>query len=61
MTLAEQAEGAWAFGVLVLPLVGAAWVHLVWLLKHGINGWTAESRDRYVALIQSRRRGGVGP
>ena len=47
---------AWAYSLLALPLVLAAWVHLVWLPKHGINGWTAEPRDRYLELMRSRRR-----
>ena len=40
---------------LTLPLVAAAYVHLVWLPKHGINGWTAEPRDRYLELMERRR------
>jgi predicted MFS family arabinose efflux permease len=38
------------FGVL------AAWIHLWWLPSHGINGWTAEPRDKYLALVDKRRR-----
>lgn len=45
---------AWAFGVLAVPLVVAAYVHLVWLPRHGINGWTAEPYDKYLALVNSR-------
>jgi hypothetical protein len=45
---------AWAFGVLAVPLVLAAYVHLRWLPKHGINGWTAEPYDQYLALITRR-------
>ena len=45
----------WAYGMLALPLVAAAYVHLVWLPKHGINGWTAEPRDRYLELMERRR------
>jgi hypothetical protein len=46
----------WAYGVLMLPLLAAAYVHLVWLPQHGINGWTAEPREKYLELIRSRQR-----
>ena len=52
--LASTAGRAWAYAVLAIPLVGAAYVHLVWLPKHGINGWTGEPRDRYLALLAER-------
>jgi putative Mn2+ efflux pump MntP len=42
----------WAYGVLMLPLLAAAWVHLYWLPKHGINGWTAEPYDKYLELVR---------
>lgn len=44
----------WAFGVLAVPLLAAAYVHLRWLPRHGINGWTAEPYDKYLALITKR-------
>ena len=47
---------AWAYGVLVLPALGAAWVHIVWLPRHGINGWTAEPRDKYLELLRKHSR-----
>jgi hypothetical protein len=46
---------AWAFGFLAFPLLGAAWVHLWWLPRNGVNGWTAEPRDRYYELIKVRK------
>jgi hypothetical protein len=45
----------WAYGVLMLPLLAAAWVHLYWLPKHGINGWTAEPYDKYLELVGGQR------
>jgi predicted small integral membrane protein len=54
LALAQTAGRVWAYGLLALPLLGAAWVHLVWLPRHGINGWTAEPRDRYLALLARR-------
>jgi predicted MFS family arabinose efflux permease len=55
LTLSATVGRTWAYAVLALPLVGAAWIHLVWLPRNGINGWTAEPRDRYLALVTRRR------
>lgn len=59
LLLAETAGRAAAYGVLVIPLIAAAYVHLRWLPSHGINGWTAEPYDRYLALVaqKSARKG----
>jgi biotin transporter BioY len=46
----------WAYSVLAIPLVAAAYVHLVWLPQRGVSGWTAEPRDKYLELINARRR-----
>lgn len=54
--LSATAGRIWAYGVLVPPLLGAVWVHLSWLPSHGINGWTAEPRDKYLELLARRRR-----
>ena len=54
--LSATAGRAWAYGVLAVPLLGADWVHLYWLPKHGISGWTAEPRDKYLELLESRKR-----
>ncbi|NJM42667.1 MAG: hypothetical protein HC853_18975 [Anaerolineae bacterium] len=40
----------WSLLWLVLPMLAVAYIHAVWLPKHGINGWTAEPRDKYFAL-----------
>lgn len=42
----------WVFG---LPLAGAV-VHFTWCLRHGINRWTAQPRDRYEELRAAGRR-----
>jgi hypothetical protein len=55
LLLEATAGRAWALGILVAPLLAAAYVHLVWLPKHGINGWTAEPYDAYLKLITKRR------
>jgi len=57
ITLAATLGRAWAYGVLAVPAVLAVWVHAYWLPKHGINGWTAEPRERYLELMRSRERG----
>jgi len=40
-----------AIGLAALPVI---YIHGVWLPRHGVNGWTAEprerSRERYYAL-----------
>lgn len=54
VTLAATVGRAWAYGFMAIPLLGAAYVHLVWLPKRGINGWTAEPRDKYLQLVQRR-------
>jgi hypothetical protein len=40
---------------MLLPLSLAAWVHLVWLPRHGVNGFTAEPREKYLALVKEAR------
>ena len=54
--LAEWAGRLWAYGVLSLPLIAAAYVHIWWLPAHGINGWTAEPRDKYLELVTRGRQ-----
>lgn len=54
VALAQTVGRAIAYTILAIPLVGAAYVHLVWLPRHGINGWTAEPRDRYLELVSKR-------
>ena len=46
---------AWMWALLGVSGVAVAVIHGWWLPKHGVNGWTAEPRDRYLALL------GVGP
>ncbi len=59
LVVSSIAGRAWAYGLLLVPLAVAAWAHLVWLPRHGINGWTVEPRDRYLALVQKRREHNV--
>jgi len=56
LALSTTVGRRWAYGALLLPLLlGAVYVHLYWLPKHGINGWTGEPRERYLALVTKRR------
>jgi hypothetical protein len=57
---AATAGRAWELGLLALSIVGAGVVHLWWLPKHGINGWTAEPYDKYLALV-TRHAGRAAP
>lgn len=54
VALSATAGRTWAYGLLAIPLLGALWVHLYWLPKNGINGWTAEPRDKYLELVGAR-------
>jgi hypothetical protein len=45
-----------AWGVMGALLLVVVYLHAVWLPRHGINGWTAEPRDKYLELVQSRIR-----
>lgn len=56
LTLSATVGRVWAYGVLALPILAAAYVHLRWLPSHGIDGWTGEPKDRYLELV-ARRRG----
>ncbi len=56
LALATTVGRAWAYGVLALPALGAAWVHMVWLPRNGISGWTAEPRDKYLELLRKHSR-----
>jgi hypothetical protein len=51
LTLSASAGRVWALGLLGVVLLGAAYVHLVWLPRHGVNGLTGEPRQRYYELI----------
>ncbi|MGH9844716.1 MAG: hypothetical protein ACREEM_38860 [Blastocatellia bacterium] len=53
--LAMTAGRFWACFVLLIPLAGAAVIHLWWLPKHGINGWTGEPKEKYYQLVKAKR------
>src|SRR5262245_7886819 len=41
---------AWAMGLLAAMSIPFAVIHLWWLPKQGINGWTAEPKEKYYRL-----------
>ena len=46
----------WGWMVFAVPvLVGIVVVHMWWLPKQGVNGWTGEPRAKYLELVRSRR------
>jgi hypothetical protein len=46
----------WAFGVLTIPLLAAVVIHVWWLPKNGVHGWTGEPKERYYELIGAKKR-----
>jgi uncharacterized membrane protein len=36
-----------AIGIAALPVI---YIHAIWLPRNGVNGWTAEPREKYYAL-----------
>ncbi len=53
--LSVVAGRGWMYALMGATLVALVVVHGWWLPKHGVNGWTAEPRERYFALL------GLGP
>jgi hypothetical protein len=48
--ISAAAGRAWFFGILGLGFVAVLIIHAWWLPKKGINGWTAEPKDKYYAF-----------
>jgi hypothetical protein len=40
-----------AYGLIGVLGLGAAYIHIWWLPRHGINGWTGEPKERYYELL----------
>jgi hypothetical protein len=51
ITLTQTVGRAWAYGVFGFLLAAAGTFHFSWLSRHGINGWTGEPREKYLALV----------
>lgn len=45
----------WSLMLLGILFAAILVIHAWWLPKHGVNGWTAEPRDRYYELIGHRK------
>ena len=45
----------WAFCFLAVPLIAAVVIHVWWLPKHGINGWTGEPKEKYYELVGHKK------
>lgn len=52
LLLVETAGRVVAYGVLGLLLTAGASIHFAVLSRLGINGWTAEPRDKFEALVR---------
>jgi len=48
--ITEAAGRFWFFVFLGVSFIAPFIIHLWWLPKHGINGWTGEPKDKYYAL-----------
>jgi hypothetical protein len=53
--IAQGAGRLWSGLFLGVMAVAAAVVHMWWLPRHGINGWTAEPYNEYLELVTRRR------
>lgn len=40
----------WFYASLVATLIPVLIIHVWWLPKHGVNGWTGEPKDKYYEL-----------
>ena len=56
LVLSSIGHRAWAYGILSLFVPFLVYVHGIWLPRHGVNGWTAEPRDTYLALVTREKR-----
>jgi hypothetical protein len=48
--ITETAGRFWFFVFLGVSFLAPLVIHLWWLPKHGINGWTGEPREKYYEL-----------
>ena len=57
LALAATLGRRWAWLLFSVPVVvGLVAVHGWWLPKHGIHGWTGEPREKYLELVNRRRK-----
>jgi hypothetical protein len=48
--ISGTAGRGWAFVFLGCVMLFVVYVHAIWLPRKGINGWTAEPREKYYQL-----------
>ena len=51
MSITTMFGRTWFIAVLLAVLGMALVIHVWWLPKNGVNGWTGEPRDRYLELM----------
>jgi hypothetical protein len=51
VSVSAFAGRAWAFALILLIGAVVVVIHGWWLPRNGVNGWTAEPRGRYYALL----------
>lgn len=56
VAVSALAGRGWALGFLVASTAFVFYFHAVWLPNHGVNGWTGEPRDRFLALTRRKDR-----
>jgi hypothetical protein len=59
--VSTTAGRGWMYGLVAVTLAAIVAVHGWWLPKHGVNGWTAEPRERYYELLGVRGAGRPDP
>jgi hypothetical protein len=50
VTVSAYLGRTWFWAFLVAMLLPALYIHLWWLPSHGVNGWTAEPKEKYYQL-----------
>jgi Ca2+/Na+ antiporter len=58
LTITSLAGRIWTLALLGLMLLAVLYIHIIWLPKKGINGWTGEPRDKYYELRGWKKKGG---
>ncbi len=43
------------YAIVAVIGLGAAYIHIIWLPKNGINGWTGEPKDKYLELVNGKQ------
>lgn len=54
VALSALAGRGWALGLIAASTALVFYFHAVWLPNHGVNGWTGEPRDRFLALTRRK-------